>query len=229
MSDNCHTDYQDAVTAWAAADMNAPLKELDAVLSALFQGGFVSVADKDLTAPPVGPADLATYIVGGSATGAWETHDDEIAVYDDSQTAWKFIAPVEGLTAYVQDENTEYQYSGSTWAKKAPYIVAGFYPGVLADSALCLRHTFPVVVDFPAVLSGSYSKAGAAATAETVFSVKKNGSEFGTITFAISGATGTFAAASATSFAAGDVLTIVAPASADATLADVDFQLKGLR
>lgn len=136
---------------------------------------------------------------------------------------------MEGLTAYVQDENREYQYSGSAWVRKAPYIVAGFYPGVVDDSALCLRHVCVFAVDFPAALTGSYSKAGAAATAETIFSIKKNGSEFGTITFAISGTTGTLAAASATSFSAGDLLTIVAPADNDASLADVDFQLKGLR
>lgn len=228
MSDNLHTDYQDGVTTWSAIEMNAPFKELDAVLSALFRGGFVSVIDIAAT-PAVGPSDLATYLVGAGATGVWATHDDEIAVYDDSQTAWKFITPVEGLTAYVQDENREYQYSGSAWVKKAPYVVAGFYPGVLADSALCVRHVCVFAVDFPVDLAGSYSKAAAAADAETVFSVNKNGSEFGTITFAASGSTGTFAAASATSFAAGDVLTIVAQASADATIADVDFQLKGLR
>lgn len=228
MSDNLHANYQDAVTAWAAADMNAPLEEIDAVLSALFRGGFVSVIDITAT-PAVGPTDCDAYLVGAGATGAWEGQGNAIAVYDDSKTAWKFIAPVEGLTAYVQDENREYQYSGSVWVKKGPYIVAGFYPGVLESSSLCVRHSCVFAVDFPVALAGSYSKAGAAADAETVFSVKKNGSEFGTITFAASGTTGTLAAASATIFSAGDVLTIVAPASADATLADVDFQLKGLR
>jgi hypothetical protein len=228
MSDNFHADYQDAVTHWAAADMNAPLKELDAAVSMLARGK-VTVIDKDLAAPPVGPSDLDAYIVAGSATGAWAGKEKYIAFFDASKTAWKFSAPAEGLTAYVQDEDTDYRYGGSLWAKQAPYIVAAFYPGLLANAALCLRHTAPLAVDFPADLTGSQSKAGTAATAEAVFSVKKNGTEFGTITFAIAGATGSFAAASATSLAAGDVLAVVAPAAADASLADVDFQLKGAR
>ena len=79
----------------------------------------------------------------------------------------------------------------------------------------------------PAGLTGSRGSAGVAATASAVFSLKKNGTEFGTATFAAAGTTATFAAASATSFAAGDVLTIVAPATADSTLADIALTLDG--
>ena len=64
-----------------------------------------------------------------------------------------------------------------------------------------------------------------AATGSSVFNLAKNGTNFGTVTFAASGTTGTFAAASATSFAAGDVLTVTGPATADATLADIALTL----
>lgn len=229
MSSNLHTPWADTTTVYTAESMNPPLAELDAMLTALFAGGRVTVKDKDLATPPVGPADLDTYIVATSGTGAWSGKDGQITVYDDGETGWKFVVPIEGTVAYVQDEDTEYQYSGSAWALSRPYIVAGFYAGVLEDSALCLRHTFVMAANFPAGLTGSYSKAGTAATAETIFDIKKNGSSVGSITFAISGSTGTLAMASATSFAAGDVLTIVGPSTADATLADVDFSLKGSR
>lgn len=76
--------------------------------------GFFIVADKDLTSPPGSPADGDAYIVGGSATGAWSGHDDDIAFY--LNTAWAFITPIEGTRADVNDEDVTYRYSGSAWA-----------------------------------------------------------------------------------------------------------------
>jgi hypothetical protein len=227
MSTKFHNAWADSVTKFKSADMNAPLKQIDL---AAWRLANLTVKDRGLTAPPGTPADGDCYIIGGpTATGVWAGSVGKISYWDADQAEWVIVTPEEGWTVYVQDEDTELLYSGSAWSKKAPYIVAAFYPGVLAASALCLRHSSVFAVDFPVDLAGSYSKSGAVATAETVFSVQKNASEFGTITFAISGATGTFVAASATSFAAGDVLAIVGPATADATLADVDFELKGLR
>ncbi len=76
----------------------------------------------------------------------------------------------------------------------------------------------------PANAAGSYLKAGTAATGPSVFSIKKNGTEFLTATVAAAGTTATFAS-SQTDFAVGDVLKIVAPANADATLADIAITL----
>ena len=56
--------------------------------------------------------------------------------------------------------------------------------------------------------------------------LKKNGVEFATITFAIAGTVATFTAASATTLNPGDYITLVAPGSADATLADIGFTFK---
>jgi hypothetical protein len=47
--------------------------------------------------------------------------------------------------------------------------------------------------------------------------------------FAAGVTTPTFTAATATDFAAGDVLTIIAPNPADSTLADIGFALAGIR
>lgn len=63
-------------------------------------------------------------------------------------------------------------------------------------------------------------KATVAATAQTIFTVKKNGSSIGTLTFAASG-TAASKSFSDTSVAAGDYITIHAPASPDATLANI--------
>ena len=72
-------------------------------------------------------------------------------------------------------------------------------------------------------------KAGTSATAQTDFDIQKNGSSFGTMRFAASGTVASFISASGSTFAAGDVLKVVAPASPDSTIADVGFMLVATR
>lgn len=109
-----------------------------------------------------------------------------------------------------------------------PYDVGGSYLGSPGSSLVILRFPIPRSVRFPASMSGSYGVANTAATATTTFTIAKNGTGFGTMVFAGSAATATFTGTQ-TDFAAGDVLTLVAPASADATLADIGFAFAGLR
>jgi len=110
-----------------------------------------------------------------------------------------------------------------------PEDVAGFLAGVPGSSALLLRRPVARALDFPAGLTGSQGAASVAATAQADFDLRKNGVSFGTMRFAAAADEATFIAASATSFAAGDVISVHAPASADATLADVGFALAGAR
>lgn len=110
-----------------------------------------------------------------------------------------------------------------------PEDVAGFLAGVPGSSALLLRRPVARALDFPEDLTGSVGAAGVAADAQADFDLRKNGVSFGTMRFAAAATTATFIAASATSFAAGDVISVHAPASADATLADVGFALAGTR
>jgi hypothetical protein len=63
------------------------------------------------------------------------------------------------------------------------------------------------------------------ATSSCTFTLRKNGSNFGTITFSAGSSTGTLAAANNTSFAAGDILTIVNQATADTTLANISMTI----
>lgn len=89
----------------------------------------------------------------------------------------------------------------------------------------------PVIIvrasTIPINATGSLAIATVAATASTVFLIKQNGTQIGTITFAASGTTGTFSFPSAVTFAVGDVLEIDGPANADATLANIAITLKG--
>jgi hypothetical protein len=68
-----------------------------------------------------------------------------------------------------------------------------------------------------------------AATGEAVFSIKKNGAEFATITIAAAGTTATFTNAADAVFAAGDVLELFAPTPRDDTLSGIAITLVGFR
>jgi hypothetical protein len=110
-----------------------------------------------------------------------------------------------------------------------PYDLATFYPGVPGNSQLLVRVVTARPVTFPTSLTGSYAKARVAATGSTTLTVKNNGSSIGTIVFSAAGTTGAFTFAAPVTTAAGDVLTIEGPATADATLADISITLVGTR
>lgn len=107
----------------------------------------------------------------------------------------------------------------------AVYDIAGSVKGKPAAGDVIGRFEAVRPFSIPAGLTSSVSKAGSSATASAALSLAKNGTIFGTMTFAAAGTVATVAAASSTTFAATDVLTIVAPATADATLADIAFTI----
>lgn len=107
------------------------------------------------------------------------------------------------------------------------YDIAGGTNGAPSASAIIATFDAPRAFTLPAGLTGSRAVAGTAATASTTFTIKKNGSSIGSIVWGAAATVATFTFASAVSFAAGDVLTVTAPASPDATLANIGFTLVG--
>jgi hypothetical protein len=112
-----------------------------------------------------------------------------------------------------------------------PIDIAAFYPGIPTSSALMYRIKVARALTFAADFAGSQFTATANAAASTVFDIKKNGSNIGTCTIGAGGTTATFATSggSAQTLAAGDVLSIEAPAVADSTLADPAITLVATR
>lgn len=106
------------------------------------------------------------------------------------------------------------------------YDVGGSFGGTVGSDEVIFRFILPRAVTFPAGLAPSQGEAGVASTGTATFNIRKNTVTFGTMTFTTS-ATGVMAAASATTFAAGDVLDIIGPTSADGTLADLVFTISG--
>jgi hypothetical protein len=120
-----------------------------------------------------------------------------------------------------------------------PIVAAIFYPGAPGASALMGVFAAPAgitTLTFAAAISGSAGKALTAATAQTDIDVRKNattvagGSSVGTIRFAAAGTVPTFIAASGFTLTGGtDYLSFWAPATPDATLANIGVSLYGTR
>ncbi len=109
-----------------------------------------------------------------------------------------------------------------------PFDLGFYFEGTLTNAEAVARYVFNRSVSFVANLTGSHASADTASTGTVSFTLKQNGSSVGTVTFTAS-ATGTFTFASPITFASGDVLQIVAPATADGTLANVAINLAGTR
>lgn len=190
-----------------------------------------------IVAAPPAAVEGDSYIIPAGATGAWSGKTGQIAALIGG--AWTYAAPMEGLRLWIVDLEAEYVYAGGAWvangsggggsAPAQPFDLTAFYPGVPPASALVTRVPVARAVTFPSGLTGSIGKASAAATAPTVFSVRKNGASVGTITFAAGATSATFSAASAITLAVGDLVSIHAPSTADSTLADVGIVLAGTR
>lgn len=108
-----------------------------------------------------------------------------------------------------------------------PYDVATFFAGKPSTAAKIILYKTATAFEVAASFAGSIASAGTAATATTTFLIKKNGAQINTITFAPASTTGIFGNSSPVTFAAGDTISIEAPITPDASLADLLFTIKG--
>ncbi len=105
-SPNLHLPYLQEAQAQKHVTVNDALRSLDAVIH-------INIADKDLTAPPPGPADGERYIVAPAATGTWAGMDGKVAAFQDG--AWIFYTPAEGWLVWIADEDQLYVHDGTSW------------------------------------------------------------------------------------------------------------------
>jgi len=128
------------------------------------------------------------------------------------------------ITSLADGHLLKWDATATNWVNAdIPYDLAAQAFGAPANSALVLR--FKAVRQYELGTTGHTAEADTASTGTAEFDVQKNGVSIGTVTFTTS-ATGVVSIA-ATTFAVGDVLKIIAPASADGTLSDIGFSFKG--
>lgn len=88
----------------AQAQKEVTANEAFVRIDALLNGG---TAQPPLAAPPASPVDGDVYLVGASASGAWVGKDGQIAYFDQ---LWRFIAPRDGSTIWVNSAQQFYVY-----------------------------------------------------------------------------------------------------------------------
>jgi hypothetical protein len=129
---------------------------------------------------------------------------------------------------------TDTLYNGYTYLENpdppdccCSYMVDRYTPGQPTASQVMVFHAMAFDIDFPMGLSGSQAACLTAPDAEAVYSVQLDTVEVGTITFAASSTVGTFAAPIAFSTTPGQLLSVIAPSSPDASQSDVTITIVG--
>lgn len=174
-------------------------------------------------------ASSTNYIVAAIADGTisvstTDTNWNDIVNYIK---LYKVITGTTSITSY-EDHRTMITATYATF----PWDLALYTSSMPTSAQIMMKVKLPRAVDFSADFAGSTSAdAEVAATAQAIFSIKKNGAEVGTLTYPAAGVTATFASTggAAVSFAANDVLSVHAPTPADATLSGISICLKGTR
>lgn len=214
MTTNYHTPYQDNVTTFRAADMNPPLGALDAAITEL-----AATSGGDVDGPA---ANTDSYVPQWNGANSKTLKDGLAVVTSVGSPGADTSLPTEKAVA-------------TALAGKAPvsqpYIIGGFFPGLLTASQVLVAVPFSIDTVFPPGLSISKLVATIPATAQAVFSLRKNGVQFGTATFSVGGTVAVFASATGATFtqASTDIFSLIAPATPDATLAGVGWSVAGTR
>jgi hypothetical protein len=238
----------------AMADANVVLTAAQALGNMVFDCTGADTADRNL----IVPTNEKLYVVkngtsGGhniivkTASGTGVTLGPSagyVICYCDGTNVNPIAASTggSGATAFVQLSDAPASYSGdggfavevnsgatALVFNAKPFDVSVFAPGVGSNSQKLARIVLARAVSFPAGAANSQAKASATATGSTTFTLTKNGTAFATVNFAASASVGTWTQASPATFAAGDVLEIDGPATADGSLADVGITLSGTR
>ena len=149
--------------------------------------------------------------------------------WNDTTNYFRLYSVVTGTTSITSylDFRSILSYTPVT----QPYDVVAFYENSPVDGQVlsAIKMTRPVT--FSEDFAGSQGFAETQATANTVFSVEKNGTEVGTITFLATTTTPVFATTSSgdLTYTTADILKIVSPTPADAGLSGISLTLKGSR
>jgi hypothetical protein len=229
------TITEDAVVVWGnaifqAAKTNAALggtvyEELDDVLEALGNAN-AAVLAKTITA-----SDVTLTTAEGMENAAVNLTGTLTGNRNVKTSAGTGVVVTQGASALVICDGTDVltqSIEGVAAGATEPFVVGAWKNGAPAINERVLGFVIPgglTNLEIAAGATNSNAEAETAATAQTDFDLQKNGSSIGTIRWAAAGTVATFVSVSLTTFAQGDTIEIQAPATADATLANLYFTL----
>lgn len=211
---------------WAASGVDANWQWIDALM-----GGVA--LDVVTTLPTTGLTPGMLYLMApdaGSTANKLALYTIAIAE-DGTQTMyWDFTTPVNDFRIFVASKKVTYRWVlGTEWIVEKAGVISFFAGGVLTDGQLIAEMLLPADVDLPATLPGSMAKVRTAGTGAVTISVRKNDAEVATLAFSAGVTVPVITAASAVQLFAGDSLSFVGPATADATFAGLSVTLLGVR
>lgn len=125
--------------------------------------------------------------------------------------------------------------SSGKWVATKPFYVdlVSYFPGPPSASAIIMQAITAHATTFPSGLSGSFAYCGTAPTGSVSCSIKQisggTTTTIGSVNFAAGATVGTFTFSSPVTTSAGDILQVIAPSTADASLANVSVALVGTR
>ncbi|HEY7034686.1 MAG TPA: hypothetical protein VH482_25330 [Thermomicrobiales bacterium] len=143
----------------------------------------------------------------------WRTTDGNLYIFYNDGTTAQWVPAVASVGKLIGG-----QY----------YLVAGAFTGAPTASVSLGLYVAALAFTLPANLTGSQAVATVGATAQTDVDVRVNGVSKGSLRWAAGATVGGFVWTSAVSVAAGDRIELLAPATPDATLADVTWTLRGV-
>lgn len=98
------------VNLWSAQKVNSEI--YNAIRGLEWQD---SVKSKVLATPPTTSSKGDRYLIPSNATGVWSGKTNQIAHYNGS--AWEYYAPEIGWSVYVDNENKNYVFNGTSWVR----------------------------------------------------------------------------------------------------------------
>lgn len=169
--------------------------------------------------------DVAVTVPDGKRFFLVDNTTDLVATFDTATGSTETIAVGPGMRSLIRSEGTDLELVAQNI-----YDLGFFFSGLPVDAALLAAFICVRKIRLLADLPGLQTKAQVAATADAVFTIKKNGVPKGTLQFSAASTTADTVVFSAdVDFAIGDLLEIHAPTPQDATLQDISIALAAIQ
>lgn len=228
--DDKHVTSNDGIDAMDEATQGLLEVDLDtatggppatlAIPAADYVGYFVLKLTKTTQADP-----CALTVPDGKRFFLVDNTTDLAVTFDTTTGGAEVIAIAPGARSLIRSEGTDLELVAQNI-----YDLGFFFSGLPVDAALLSAFICVRPIRLLATLPGLQTKAQVAATADAVFTVKKNGVSKGTLQFSAASTTADTVVFSAdVDFAIGDLLEIHAPTPQDVALSDISIALAAIQ
>lgn len=171
-----------------------------------------------------------TSLVDTSWRGPWDSSTTYVLFNSVSYNGSSYVAVATSTNVVPGTDNTKWNLLASIGGLDPTLELAVYVPGLFNSSQEVISINVVRAFTLPSSLTGSLGTLKTApAGGSFVFTLKKNGSSIGTLTFGVGSTSGTFSFASSQSFVVADVFSISAPAVQDSAAAGLAVTMLGTK